>query len=159
MSTKSDQIAWRRSKVVEFRAKGMTHDEIAHELQVSRQSITSDIGYLREQAKQTIKEYATDHLPAQYQVCLSALDTILKHAYEILQDSEDNREKIQAMELFKDTHVTKLELSGNATTIDSALEFIRSKQQSQQKKANEDTSDNPSISTATTTTAGKQSVF
>ena len=134
MSTKSDQIAWRRSKVVEFRAKGMTHDEIAHELQVSRQSITSDIGYLREQAKQTIKEYATDHLPAQYQVCLSALDTILKHAYEILQDSEDNREKIQAMQLFKDTHVTKLELLSNATTIDSALNYIRNKQKQSQQR-------------------------
>jgi hypothetical protein len=161
LSTKSDQIAWRRSKVVEFRARGMTHDEIAHELHVSRQSITSDIGYLREQAKESIKVYATEYLPEQYQICLSALDTILKHAYEILQDSHDNREKIQAMELFKDTHVTKLELLSNATTIDHALEYVRSKQQQKQQishgvtkldSTNDDTSD---IATAT----GKQSVF
>jgi hypothetical protein len=32
-------------------------------LQVSRTSITSDIQYLREQAKGTIKEYVTEHLP------------------------------------------------------------------------------------------------
>jgi len=63
----------------------MTHDEIAHELQVSRQSITSDIGYLREQAKQTIKEYATDHLPEQYQVCLTALDAIIKRAFDMIE--------------------------------------------------------------------------
>src|SRR5919198_1563590 len=112
----------------------MTHEEIAHELQVSRQSITSDIAYLREQAKETIKEYATDHLPAQYQVCLVALDSIIKRAFEILEASEDNREKLQAMELFKDTHITKLELLSNATTIDSALHYIRNKQQQQQEQ-------------------------
>jgi orotate phosphoribosyltransferase-like protein len=91
LSTKSDQLEWRRSKVVELRARGLSYGEIARELQVSKASITSDVQYLREQAKGTMKEYVTEHLPEQYQVCLSALDTILKHAYEILQDSDDNR--------------------------------------------------------------------
>ena len=88
--------------------------------------------YLREQAKESIKEYAKEHLPEQYQVCLSALDTILKHAYEILEKTDDNRAKLQAMELFKDMHLVKLELLSNATTIDSALSYIRNKQQQQQ---------------------------
>ena len=112
-----------------MRARGLSLGEIACELQVSRSSITSDIQYLRNQAKEAIKEYVTEHLPEQYQVCLSALDTILKHAFEILQTSDDNREKLQAMELFKDTHLVKLELLTNATTIDSALNYIRNKQQ------------------------------
>jgi hypothetical protein len=38
------------------------------------------------------------------------------------------------MELFKDTHLVKLELLSNATTIDSALSYIRSKQQQQKKQ-------------------------
>jgi hypothetical protein len=38
------------------------------------------------------------------------------------------------MELFKDTHLVKLELLSNATTIDSALNYIRNKQQEQQQK-------------------------
>ena len=38
------------------------------------------------------------------------------------------------MELFKDTHLVKLELLSNATTIDNALHYIRNKQQQQQKK-------------------------
>ena len=123
--TKAEQVEWRRSKVVEMRARGMSQIEIAHELQVSKQSISSDVQYLREQAKGTIKEYVTEHLPEQYHVCLCALDTILKHGYEILQDSDDNREKLQAMEVFKDTHLVKLELLSNATTIDSAIELYQ----------------------------------
>src|SRR2546423_14851737 len=96
-----------------MRARGMSQIEIAHELQVSKQSISSDVQYLREQAKESIKEYVTEHLPEQYQVCLCALDTILKHAFDILETSPDNREKLQAMELFKDTHFVKLELLSN----------------------------------------------
>jgi orotate phosphoribosyltransferase-like protein len=63
----------------ELRARGMTHQEIAHELQVSRTAITSDIQYLRSQAKGTIKEYVTEHLPEQYQVCLTALEIPIRH--------------------------------------------------------------------------------
>jgi hypothetical protein len=88
-----------------MRARGMTHNEIAHELQVSRTSMTSDIAYIRNQAKESIKEYATEYLPDQYQVCLIALDTIIRRAFEIFETTDDNREKLQAMELFKDTHL------------------------------------------------------
>jgi hypothetical protein len=50
---------------------------------------------LREQAKGTIKEYATDHLPEQYQVCLAALDEIIKRAFDILKTTDDKREKLK----------------------------------------------------------------
>ena len=170
MSTKTGQIEWRRSQVISMRARGLSQTEIAHELQVSKQLISADMQYLRKQAKESIKEYATEFLPEQYQVCLSALDTILKHAYEILQEAYDNREKIQALELFKDTHLVKLELLSNATTIDHALEYIRSKQQQTQQhqkkgqdldSTNEDEGHYSSSRTilGTTTTTGKQSVF
>jgi transcriptional regulator len=52
LSTKEEQIEWRRSKVVEMRARGMSQIEIARELQVSKQSISSDVQYLRSQAKE-----------------------------------------------------------------------------------------------------------
>jgi len=68
------------------------------------------VAYLRSQAKESIKEYVTERLPEQYQLCLSALDEIIKRAFQILEKSDDNREKLQAMELFKDTHLVKLEL-------------------------------------------------
>jgi len=159
LSTKTEQLEWRRSKVTELRARGLSYADIAQELQVSRTSIASDMQYLRGQAKESIKEYVTEHLPEQYQVCLSALDTILKNTFVILQKSQDNREKLAAMELFKDTHLVKLELLSNATTIDSALNYIRSRQQDHQnqKKNKEDTKDGRITTTETAT--GKQSVF
>jgi predicted transcriptional regulator len=153
-----------------MRARGLSQIEIAHELQVSEAPISLDIQYLRNEAKY-IKEYVTEHLPEQYQVCLTSLDAIIKRAFDILETSDDNREKLQAMELFKDTHLVKLELLSNATTIDNALNYIRGKQQEQeqQKKnhicldsTNDDNHDNDSVgndSQLTTTTSGRQTVF
>jgi hypothetical protein len=159
---KDKEISWRRSKIIELRGYGLSQTEIAKQLQVSEACISLDMQYLREQAKETIKEYATEYLPAQYQICLAALDTILQNAFVIQQRSNDNREKLQAMQLFKDTHLTKLELLSNATTIDSALEFIRSKQSQQEQhfsprgtKLDDSSSDSQTITNA----AGKQSVF
>jgi hypothetical protein len=154
LSTKADQLEWRRSKVIELRSRGLSYQEIARELQVSKASITSDVQYLHEQAKESIKEYATEHLPEQYQVCLSALDTILKHAYEILETTDDNREKLQSMEPFKDTHLVKLELLSNAITIDSALSYIRNKQQQQQGERQKDLAIDSTITTNQVLRAG-----
>ena len=136
-----------------MRARGLSYGEIAHELQVSKASIVSDVQYLREQAKGTIKEYVTEHLPEQYQVCLVALDAIIKRAFDILETSPDNREKLQAMELFKDTHLVKLELLSNATAIDSALHYIRNKQQEQQKRLDSGSKNDQPI------TGNRQTVF
>jgi hypothetical protein len=63
------------------------------------------------------------------------------------------------MELFKDTHLVKLELLSNATTIDSALNYIRSKQQQEEQRkklASELTSDDNDDQL---TKAGRQTVF
>jgi len=156
-------LQWRRDKVIELRGIGLSYAEIAQQLQVSTSSIGTDVQYLREQAKENIKEYVTQHLPEQYQVCLTALDTVLKNAFVIMTKSDDNRGKLQAMEVFKDTHLVKLELLSNATTIDSALNYIRTKQQAQQKKtlALDSTSDDDSSDSqiAARTTTGRQSVF
>jgi len=49
-----------------MRARGMSQIEIARELQVSEASISSGMHYLRERAKESIREYTTEYLPQQY---------------------------------------------------------------------------------------------
>ena len=146
-----------------MRAKGMSQIEITRQLQVSDSSISSDVQYLRSQAKESIREYATEYLHKQYHVCRVALDSIIKRAFDILENSTDNREKLQPMELFKDTHLVKLELLSNATTIDSALNYIRSKQEQKQQQrkhlASDATDNDNNENDEQLAKAGKQSVF
>jgi hypothetical protein len=68
------------------------------------------------------------------------------------------------LQLFKDTHLVKLELLSNATTIDSALNYIRSKREEQEQKkhlALDSTNDDDNVDDGqlTTTPTGRQTVF
>jgi hypothetical protein len=68
------------------------------------------------------------------------------------------------MELFKDTHLVKLELLSNATTINNALNYIRNKQQLQQQKKSLDldttsNGDNSNSDSNELTRTGRQTVF
>jgi hypothetical protein len=71
------------------------------------------------------------------------------------------------MELFKDTHLVKLELLSNATTIDSALNYIRSKQQEEQQQhkkllldsTSNDNNNSSDDSQLATTGTGRRTVF
>jgi DNA-directed RNA polymerase specialized sigma24 family protein len=76
LSTKAEQLEWRRSKVIELRSRGLSYAEIASELQVPKTAVVEDMQYLRKRAKESIKEYVTEYLPEQYQIALRALDTI-----------------------------------------------------------------------------------
>ena len=68
------------------------------------------------------------------------------------------------MQLFKDTHLVKLELLSNATTIDSALNYIRSKQQQgeqhqQKKHLSLDSTNDDDDSSDSQIATGRQTVF
>jgi transcriptional regulator len=63
MSTKAEQLEWRRGKVIELRTRGLSYAEIASELQVTKTAVAEDMLYLRKRAKESIKEYVTEHLP------------------------------------------------------------------------------------------------
>jgi CRISPR/Cas system-associated protein Cas10 (large subunit of type III CRISPR-Cas system) len=65
---------------------------------------------------------------------LVALDTILKRSFDMIENARDNREKLQAMELFKDTHMKKLELLSGSVAIDHALRYVEQKQQHEQQQ-------------------------
>jgi hypothetical protein len=145
LSSKSEQLAWRREKVIELKVRGMNHSQIARELQVSRTCIVDDVNWLRNRARVNIREYVTKQLPEQYIVCLATLDEIIKQSYAMLHTAEDNEDRRASLQLLKETHFQKMELLSDAMTIDETLSYIRKEQQEQieQKIIEEiDTNDN-----------------
>ena len=129
MSTKmQQQIEWRRAKVMELLSKGESNQsEIASMLQVDRSIICRDIAYLRQQAKTNIKRYIDEWLPEEYEKCLVGLTAITKEAWTTSQQTEDKREKIQALSLAKECYSMKLDLLTNATVVDDAIRFVSEK--------------------------------
>ena len=129
MSTKMQhQIEWRRAKVMELLSKGETNQsEIARIIQVDKSIVCRDISYLRQQSKQNIKKYIDERLPEEYEKCLVGLTSILREAWNTATNSEDKREKIQALSLAKECYSMKLDLLTNATVVDDAMRFVNEK--------------------------------
>jgi DNA-binding transcriptional regulator LsrR (DeoR family) len=136
MTMNQDQIDWRRNKVQELFVKGNNHYEIANILQVSRPTITRDIQYLREQARDNIKKYIDERVPEEYEKCLTGLNIILKEAWNTSEQIEDKRTKIQALSLAKECYNMKLELLTHSTVVDDAMRFV-SQHQSNNDKGND----------------------
>ena len=55
------------------------------------------------------------------------LDAITREAWNISQNTEDKREKIQALSLAKECYSMKLDLLTNATVVDDAIRFVTQK--------------------------------
>ncbi|MFL6404759.1 MAG: hypothetical protein ACJ71M_14930 [Nitrososphaeraceae archaeon] len=135
------QVQWRRDKVQELCSKGYTQREISHVLQVGVATVNRDISYLRNEAKTNIKRYIDERLPDEYEKCLVGLNAITKEAWNTAQQTEDKREKIQALSLAKECYYMKLELLTNATVVDDAIRFVLSQQSKDKEKLKSSSSD------------------
>ena len=105
-------------------SKGYHQSDIARKLQLDKSIISRDVAHLRTQARENIKNYINERLPEEYEKCLVGITSIMKEAWNTSEETEDNREKIQALSLAKDCYSMKLELLTNATVVDDVIKFI-----------------------------------
>jgi IS30 family transposase len=99
MGKQQNQVQWRRDKVQELCSKGYSQREISQTLQVGLATVNRDVSYLRNQPKTNIKRYIDERLP------------------DTSEQTEDKREKIQALSLAKECYSMKLDLLTNATVV------------------------------------------
>ena len=124
-----NSLQWRRGKVLELASQGHSQPEISRILQVSQPTMNRDISYLRQKSKENIKKYVDEKLPEEYEKCLVGLTAILREAWTTSQQTEDKREKIQALSLAKECYSMKLDLLTNATVVDDAIRLVSEKSQ------------------------------
>jgi predicted transcriptional regulator len=140
MEQQHQQVQWRKDKVQELCSKGYSQREISQILQVGLATVNRDISYLRTEAKTNIRKYIDERLPEEYEKCLVGLTAITKEAWNTAQQTEDKREKIQALSLAKECYSMKLELLTNATVVDDAIRFVSHKTKNNEKITSSNTS-------------------
>jgi hypothetical protein len=127
---KKDLLNWRREKILLFSSQGFSQRDIADKIKVSVGTVNKDITFLREQAKENIKNYVDETLPEEYEKCLTGLNSILREAWITVSSSTNNttdkREKIQALLLAKECYSMKLDLLTNANVVNDVIRFISS---------------------------------
>jgi DNA-binding CsgD family transcriptional regulator len=124
LTSAMERLQWRRDKVQELSSKGHSQREIAKILQIGLGSVNRDLTFIRQQAKNNIKKYIDERLPEEYEKCMVGLNSILREAWNTSEQTEDRREKIQALSLAKECYGMKLDLLTNATVVDDAIRFV-----------------------------------
>ena len=87
------------AKMQKLYSKEYGQSEISQTLQVGLATVNREISYLRNQAEDNIKGYIDERLPEEYQKCMAGLTSIVKEAWNNATNTEDRREKIQALSL------------------------------------------------------------
>jgi DeoR/GlpR family transcriptional regulator of sugar metabolism len=121
-----DKVEWRRDQIQQLLAKGHnSHREISGILQIPKTTVTRDIQFLNQEAKNSVRKYIDERLPEEYERILVGVTSILREAWEISRKEEiDTKEKIQALSLAKECYSMKLDLLTNASVIDDAARFV-----------------------------------
>jgi hypothetical protein len=130
-------LEWRRKKVQELSSQGYNQSGISRILQISQPTINRDITFLKQQAKDNIKRCIDERLPEEYEKCLVRLNAITKEAWNAAANTEDKREKIQALSLAKECYSMKLDLLTNATVVDEKLKSPSSNSNEDDKESRE----------------------
>jgi hypothetical protein len=63
------------------------------------------------------------------------LNAIIREAWNTAQQTEDMREKIQALPLAKECYSMRLDLLTNATVVDDAIRFVSNRSKDKQKSS------------------------
>jgi len=108
--TKAELISWRRNKIIELKSQGLSQEEIAKILQVSPSTVTCDLNYLSQEAIENISEYTTKQYPIWFKTCIVAIQNSMKLYWDMAQNTQDNKEKVMALEHYRQSWMDMLSL-------------------------------------------------
>lgn len=151
-TVKRQAILWRRNKVEELLIKGYTQTRIANELQITESTISTDMKFLRQRAKESMTEHLEERLPMEFNICMKGLNEVLRISFEIangysstgeldsngnvrtkLLTTEENRTRLQALALVNDCYKYKMELMTDGAAVSDAIRYVEQKQNQLEK--------------------------
>jgi predicted transcriptional regulator len=127
LSIKTQQVEWRRDRVLELSSQGFTQSDIATMLQVDKSIISRDMAYLRDQAQENLQKHIHQTIPEEYQKAMTGINQVLKMCWSIVNKTEDEKTKLQALSLINDCNKYKIDLSTNGIVITDAIKYINGK--------------------------------
>ncbi len=129
LTSRFEQLRWRRNKVLELSSQGYSERDSAATLQVALGTVNRDLHILRDQAKRNIAKYIDERLPLEYQKCMIGLDAILVQTWDIAKSTNGvititERDKLQALSIAMQAYNMKLDLLSSATVVERAVHFV-----------------------------------
>jgi nucleotidyltransferase/DNA polymerase involved in DNA repair len=117
-------IELRREKVLELLAQGLQQNRIAAKLNVSTATISLDLQFLRCRAEDNLRRHIQDSLPLTYDKAMSALTQVLQKVWNIAENTDDEKTRLQAHAQFMDAWKYIVDMSASSPRITSALKYV-----------------------------------
>ncbi|MFZ0567420.1 MAG: helix-turn-helix domain-containing protein [Nitrososphaeraceae archaeon] len=150
---RSQQIEWRRIKVLELASAGYNQTEICQKLQLDKSTVNRDIQFLRQQAQENLQKHIHETVPEEYQKCMTGMKLNLKQTLEIADTAADPTTKLQARAIANDCYKYIMDLTTNGVVITDALKYVQGKLDhlnNQEKKLLQDIKEDKEEETTTT---------
>jgi transcriptional antiterminator len=118
MTTKAEQkrnlINIRRSAVRELLIKGYTSGaEISRALNVSEPTISRDIAWFNKWAKKDFDTFLQKRLAGEFYKTIDSYDYVIRIARHTADSTQDEKTKMEALRLVRDTRAAKMDLLSN----------------------------------------------
>jgi hypothetical protein len=118
-------IEWRRNKVLHRLTMGWSQAEIAQELQLHPSTISHDVQYLKEQAKEELQTHISDRLPFEYNRALTGINSVLKKVSELLDKAEDSKTKMECLKLQMELYRSVMSLATDGGIVERAMKMVK----------------------------------
>lgn len=123
LSYKPSLIQWRRDTVLSMYATGKTMTAIAEVLKVDISTVSRDIAYMREQAKEKLTEYFED-LPFRQKLRAANIDKAIAELWTLYENETDTRTKKGILDSITEALIKQAAIDGDPLAIDRALKTV-----------------------------------
>jgi predicted transcriptional regulator len=117
-------IEWRRNIVLEKLSKGWSQTQIAKELQLHPSTISLDVQYLKERARNELKTHLTERLPWEHARVTNGINDLLRRTHEILERTTDPKMQLQTISVLTGLYSTIMSLATDADIIEQSMKRI-----------------------------------
>jgi transcriptional regulator len=132
--TKS-MIEWRRNKVLHRLTMGWSQAEIAEELKLHKSTISLDVQFLKEQAKEELQTHISDRLPFEYNRAVTGINSVLKRVSELVDKAEETRTKIECLKLMMELYRSIMSMTTDGEIFEKAMKMVKGLESKSEKAA------------------------
>jgi hypothetical protein len=129
-------IEWRRNTVLSKLARGMSQSDIAKELQLHPSTISLDVQYLKEQAKEELQTHISNRLPFEYARAVTGINSVLKRVSEMLDEAKDPKVKTECLKLQMELYKSIMSLATDGGIVERCMKLVKGLESQQYRSEN-----------------------
>jgi hypothetical protein len=100
----------RLSKIISLYSKGHTQSEIAEIVGVDQSTVSRDLQFIKQEAKKRIEKYLNEDILFEYLRYMAGSNEVTRHLWDIVQNEENARDKMNALSLLMQCYNKRLEM-------------------------------------------------